>query len=193
MDSNLSISKSLPALPPSDSESQENPQPLADQPNIPLLADQPSLQLPANPELVALPPQNILGVRLCDGSCQRYIKVYICVLCDGGFCDDCWPLQFPHKPGRLGPDGLPHERTDLEVVERLRGTLDISDRTPQEQQELHKSDEDTAWFGIARDEADMPIFQDYGRYAAILAEPQANIRRNRYPQLVSFIGQTGEK
>lgn len=130
MDPNLSNSKSIPTLPPSDSESLENPQLSADQSNLPLLADQPSPtmptitsspDLPANSAPVALPLQN----PLCDGSCQRYIKVYICVLCNGGFCDDCWPLQFPHKPGKVGPDGLPHEKTDSEVVKRLRGTLDV--------------------------------------------------------------------
>jgi hypothetical protein len=131
------------------------------------------------------------GTQLCDGNCQTVTRVYLCVQCDGAFCDDCWAKQFPHKPGKIGADGLPHEKTDLKVVERLRDTLDRQDRTPEEQEKLHKNDEDTTWFGIARDEANMPIFQDYGRYAAILAESLAMRRRSRYPQLVSFIGQTG--
>ncbi|KAH8665171.1 hypothetical protein BGZ60DRAFT_379045 [Tricladium varicosporioides] len=130
-------------------------------------------------------------MQLCDGGCQGIKRVYHCVQCDGAFCDECWAKQFPHRPGKLGADGLPHEKTDPEVVERLRDTLDNPDRTPEEQEKLHKNDEDTTWFGIGRDEANMPIFQDYGRYAAILAEPQDINRRNRYPQLVSFIGQTG--
>jgi hypothetical protein len=108
----------------------------------------------------------------CDGGCLGIKRVFQYVQCDGAFCDECWAKQFPHRPGKIGADGLPHEKTDPEVVGRLRDTLDIQDRTPEEQQKLHKNDEDTTWFGIARDEADMPVFQDYGRYAAILAEPQ---------------------
>jgi len=137
----------------------------------------------------SLPMEHTSGIQLCDGGCHETTRVYLCVQCDGAFCNDCWGRQFPHKPGKIGADGLPHEKTDLEVVERLRETLDNHDRSPEEQEKLHKNDEDTTWFGIARDEANMPIFQDYGRYAAILAESVK--RRNRYPQLVSFIGQTG--
>jgi hypothetical protein len=134
---------------------------------------------------------NQAGAQVCDGGCLRVTRVYQCVQCDGAFCNECWDKQFPHRPGKVGADGLPHEKTDMEVVERLRETLDTQDRTPEEQQKLHKEDEDTTWFGIARDDANMPIFQDYGRFAAILAEPQIIRRKNRYPQLVSFIGQTG--
>jgi hypothetical protein len=147
--------------------------------------------LPDDTSSSTLLPHTPPGAQLCDGGCQQITRVYLCVQCDGAFCNECWARQFPHKPGKIGADGLPHEKTDLEVVERLRDTLDRPDRTPEEQQKLHKNDEDTTWFGIARDEANMPIFQDYGRYAAILAEPQEIRRRSRYPQLVSFIGQTG--
>jgi hypothetical protein len=39
---------------------------------------------------------------------------------------------------------------------------------------------------------DAPIFEDYGRYAALMAESLTARFPVRYPQLVSFIGQTGE-
>jgi energy-coupling factor transporter ATP-binding protein EcfA2 len=56
---------------------------------------------------------------------------------------------------------------------------------------MHLDDEDTTWFGIARDANDLPIFQDYGRYATIIANSSTGEYKVRYPQLVSFIGQTG--
>jgi hypothetical protein len=89
-------------------------------------------------------------------------------------------------------DGLPHEKTNRQVVERLRQILDPT-RSTEEQESLHRSDEDTTWFGIARDSANLPIFQDYGRYATIMTESQTLEVNVRYPQLVSFIGQTGMK
>jgi hypothetical protein len=159
---------------------------------IPVMSTSPSQQRFASDVAATTSPTRKASLtQSCDGGCLGIKRVFQCVQCDGAFCDECWGKQFPHKPGKIGADGLPHEKTDPEVVERLRDTLDIQERTPAEQQKLHKNDEDTTWFGIARDEADMPVFQDYGRYAAILAEPQDISRRNRYPQLVSFIGQTG--
>lgn len=106
------------------------------------------------------------------------------------FCDPCWAKQGPHKPGRTGPDGLPHEKADLRIVKRLKEILTPSS-DPQEQHTLHLEDEDTTWFGIARDSDNQPIFQDYGRYATIIANSSTGEFKVRYPQLISFIGQTG--
>jgi energy-coupling factor transporter ATP-binding protein EcfA2 len=52
-------------------------------------------------------------------------------------------------------------------------------------------DKDTTWFGIARDSNKQPIFQDYGRYATIIANSTTGEFKVRYPQLISIIGQTG--
>jgi energy-coupling factor transporter ATP-binding protein EcfA2 len=106
------------------------------------------------------------------------------------FCDDCWGKQGPHKLGRNGPDGLPHEKGDPTIVKRLKNILTPPTNT-EEQQQLHVDDEDTTWFGIARDDANQPIFQDYGRYANIMSDTTSGVHTLRYPQLVSFIGQTG--
>jgi hypothetical protein len=108
------------------------------------------------------------------------------------FCDKHWDEERPHRPGAVGFDGLPHEKTDRNVVKRLRDILE-STRTAEEQQIEHKNDEDTTWFGIARDPANLPIFQDYGRYAKIMAESQTVEVNIRTPQLISFVGQTGMK
>jgi hypothetical protein len=106
------------------------------------------------------------------------------------FCDPCWNIQGPHKPGRKGPDGLPHEKADPTIVQRLKEIL--TPPTDQaEQQLLHVDDDDTTWFGVGRDNNGRSIFEDYGRYATIMADSNTGEHKLRYPQLVSFIGQTG--
>ncbi|PQE03570.1 patatin-like serine protein [Rutstroemia sp. NJR-2017a BVV2] len=118
-------------------------------------------------------------------------KTFTCIQCNNDtFCGYCWSKERSHRPGAVGFDGKPHEKTEKRVVDRLRKILEPK-RTPAEQQEQQKSDEDTTWFGIARDSANMPMFQDYGRYAKIMAQSRTSGIKVRYPQLVSFIGQTG--
>jgi hypothetical protein len=131
-------------------------------------------------------------VERCD-VCQRSgVKTWTCIQCNNdNFCLDCWSRERAHRPGAVGFDGKPHEKTDREVVERLRQILEPR-LTEQQQQELHRSDEDTTWFGIARDPVSgLPIFQDYERYATIMEQSRSVEGTVRYPQLVSFIGQTG--
>ena len=115
---------------------------------------------------------------------------FFCTHCDSNFCGRRWGEERPHRPGKRGPDGLPHEQMDLRIVERLRGILEPSSN-PEDQRALHKIDEDTTWFGIGRNASHDPIFQDYGRYVTIMADSLTADRDVRYPQLVSFIGQTG--
>jgi len=61
----------------------------------------------------------------------------------------------------------------------------------EERQNLYIEDENTKWFGVARDSNGQLVFQDYGRYANIMADNAVGVHKHRYPQLVSFIGQTG--
>ena len=123
----------------------------------------------------------------CRGKDQR---TFYCVHCDCSFCDACWDKQPAHRPNKRGTDGQAHERIDRLVVERYRDILEPSVNA-QVQNALHKDDENTTWFGIGRNEADEPIFEDYGRFATLMAQSLSNPLKTRYPQLVSFIGQTG--
>ena len=126
-----------------------------------------------------------------DNSCRgRDQRTFYCVHCDCSFCDTCWDKQPAHKPNKRGTDGQAHEKIDRLVVERYRNILEPS-ASIEEQHALHKDDEETTWFGIGRSGADEPIFEDYGRFATIMAQSLSNTPRTRYPQLVSFIGQTG--
>lgn len=76
------------------------------------------------------------------------------------------------------------------MVERYRNILEPPSSIG-EQDAMYKDDEDTTWFGIGRDHAGDPVFEDHERYATLMAESLSRTPRTRYPQLVSFIGQTG--
>ncbi|KAE8444662.1 hypothetical protein EG329_014318 [Mollisiaceae sp. DMI_Dod_QoI] len=78
----------------------------------------------------------------------------------------------------------------------LKAILDPSS-SPDQIRKLHQQDETTKWFGVSRSEQINPvtgkcaaIFRDYGRYATLMAETRPSNGTARYPQLVSFIGQT---
>ncbi len=95
-----------------------------------------------------------------------------------------------HKKRAQTAVGIPHERTDPSVAKKIQIALEAN-LTDREQAMLHVQDEDTSWFGAWKDEKDDMVFQDYGRYANLMAENSARERKIRYPALVSFVGQTG--
>ncbi|KAI1452785.1 hypothetical protein F4805DRAFT_462423 [Annulohypoxylon moriforme] len=118
-------------------------------------------------------------------------QTYSCIQCNNlSFCDDCWSRWVLHLPGAVGYDNRPHEKAIAQVVQRLRQILEPSRNENDHEQEL-QNDDDTTWFGVGRDSADQPVFQDHGRFANLMSDSQTKDLGNRYPQLVSFIGQTG--
>jgi energy-coupling factor transporter ATP-binding protein EcfA2 len=62
---------------------------------------------------------------------------------------------------------------------------------PADARELHLIDQDSTWFGIGHDDAERPVFRDYGQYATIIGDTTTGEFQTRYPRLVSFVGQTG--
>lgn len=118
------------------------------------------------------------------------IRKSLCLSCGSTYCETCWEKQGPHQRGKVGIDGLPHEKTDRNIYERLKAILDPPEDVS-ELSRLHQKDEATTWFGIEKDQFGQPIFQDYGRYAALMADTKQPNAGMRYPQLVSFVGQTG--
>lgn len=132
----------------------------------------------------------------CGKSKPSVEECYFCWPCNGTiFCNECWDMCPPHQTTRRkrvnhNGSGLPHEKTEPAVAKKIFDTLQ-SDRDHDEQALLHVQDEDTSWFGAGRDEDDDVVFQDFGRYARLMAEKSARDRRVRYPSLVSFVGQTG--
>jgi hypothetical protein len=131
------------------------------------------------------------------GQCDEHKSdSYYCNLCDMTYCGGCWNRVGPHRSGKLGPGGIPHEKTDQVIANKLRATLEAS-ATDLEQQEIFRQDENTAWFGVVKDESEDSVFYDYGRYADIMTEisqatsPKQANQRSRFPGLVSFVGETG--
>lgn len=115
---------------------------------------------------------------------------FYCVNCGCSFCDTCWDKQTAHKPKKRGFDGPAHEKIDRLVVERYRNIFEPSSSTD-EQDALYKDEEDATWFGVGRNRAGDPVFEDYGRYTTLMAESLLPTPSVRYPYLASFIGQTG--
>ncbi|KAH6656249.1 hypothetical protein BKA67DRAFT_514151 [Truncatella angustata] len=118
-------------------------------------------------------------------------KIYSCVQCNNlSFCDGCWSKWILHLPGQVGWDGRAHERSDPLVVLRMRQILEPVRSETEHEAEL-RDDEDTSWFGFGRDGTGHPVFHDYGRFAAIMADSVREDVPERHPQLASFIGETG--
>jgi len=127
--------------------------------------------------------------------CDAYqVDLFYCNLCNVTYCAKCWDELGTHRKGKLGPGGIPHEKTDQAVADKLRATFEASP-SDKEQQALFQEDENTAWFGVVKDESGDLIFHDYGRYAEIMAEiskERGPSNNNRFPGLVCFVGETGE-
>jgi len=127
--------------------------------------------------------------------CEKHTSdLYYCNVCQYNFCGKCWERQVTHKLKQRAPGDVPHEKTNYEVAMKIKQVLE-SDVTEMEQEEMHSKDENTTWFGIIREKGEMPLFQDYGRYAQIMSDIMSRdahgALETRYPGMVSFVGQTG--
>lgn len=130
------------------------------------------------------------GCHECRSTSKR---TFSCIQCNNlAFCDDCWSGWILHWPGAVGYDGRPHEKSDANVVRILRQILEPT-RSESDVDNEHQADEDTTWFGVGRDASNQPVLQDYGRFATLLSEGQTQEASERYPLLISFIGQTGKQ
>jgi hypothetical protein len=78
---------------------------------------------------------------------------------------------------------------DKEVIDRLK-VIFTPANDPEQQRQLHKTDEGSKWFGVAPNAEGELILQDYGQYSSIMRESSTGYSK-RWPQLVSFVGQTG--
>lgn len=131
------------------------------------------------------------GEWCCNKAKSGSEDCHFCWRCQTTFCDQCWESQPAHRQGRpRNQGGIPHEKSNPDVAKKIEKILE-SALNDEQQAMLHVQDEDSSWFGTGKDEHDDLVFQDYGRYANIMAEKSARHRRLRYPALVSFVGQTG--
>jgi hypothetical protein len=122
--------------------------------------------------------------------CGERQRLNFCVDCDTTFCAQCWSKERAHAPGKVNRDGIPHEMLpNKEVITRLKNIF-TPPNDPEKQRKLHKSDAESKWFGVIKNSDDDPVLHDYGRFPAIMRESSVGHLR-RWPQLVSFVGQTG--
>jgi hypothetical protein len=129
-----------------------------------------------------------------DEACQICTRCeapnFFCVDCGLTFCNDCWHATPAHAPGVFNRDGMPHEMINKHVASRLNKIFTVSN-DPVRQRELHETDAETTWFGVTRNATGSPVLQDYGRYSTIMRNSHTGDYPQRWPQLVSFVGQTG--
>ncbi|KAI0544412.1 hypothetical protein F4679DRAFT_576867 [Xylaria curta] len=124
---------------------------------------------------------------MCGGAGETFA----CDRCnDLPFCDACWGKWVLHLPNAVGRSDNPHEKVDSGLLERLRHVLEPIRTEAEHQFELER-DRESTWFGFDRDSSGHPAFVDHGRLAAIMTESLAGKVVERFPQLVSFIGETG--
>ncbi|KAL9572020.1 hypothetical protein ACKAV7_003852 [Fusarium commune] len=96
--------------------------------------------------------------------------------------------SYAQGPGKIGIDGRQHEKVDREVNDRLSKIF--GEPTQDEQNNRHGGDINTTWFGVIN-EADQPFLHYSNRIVDILQESQVGDYSERFPHLVSFVGQTG--
>lgn len=112
-----------------------------------------------------------------------------CNGCNEIYCNECWAAQGPHRRGRLTITGVPHEKTDPNVADLVRATLQ-SNPSKDEQELLYQYDENTTWFGLVEVDGE-PTFRDYGRYVDLMGISTRQPSQRQYPSLVSFVGPAG--
>jgi hypothetical protein len=149
------------------------------------------------------------GFPSCTGATA---ELWWCVDCSARICDGCWPEVPGHCQGATARDGQPHEKTDSRRHDRLREILNPP-VTEDELERLHAADLETTWFGkpassralwrlqenprltswctagISKNRSHDPCLLDGGIYNSLIAQCPFQ-DGPKYPQLVSFIGQT---
>lgn len=120
---------------------------------------------------------------MCEASSEH---TSFCAHCETSYCDKCWLKQPLHRRD------LSHRKIDAKRWYRIREILEppFKDR---DLEELHSQDEATKWFGVEKnEETDETDFDETDRFTSLLASSRKQTGTKRYPQLVSFIGDTSK-
>jgi hypothetical protein len=122
--------------------------------------------------------------------CDRTDDVAFCEGCNDFVCNKCWTRIRAHRENLSGPGGIPHQRVDPKIKEKMVESMaEPADQGDERRQ--HQEDEDTTWFALDKDDGGEPILAEYRRYASIMMDCVEGAIGPRYPRLVSFIGETG--
>ncbi|KAF2399012.1 hypothetical protein EJ06DRAFT_479226 [Trichodelitschia bisporula] len=124
---------------------------------------------------------------LCEGDdCKPGDSpVSYCPNCNLRLCDVCWDRQQAHRKKSRGPQV--HEKENPLLHDRFHKILHASS-----DDNAHILDERTKWLGMYHlNGSDTPVLEEFDAYTDIVTR---NIKANspeKYPQLVSFVGETG--
>jgi hypothetical protein len=81
---------------------------------------------------------------VCEAASPKSLR--FCGVCKLAYCDTCWEMQATHRLKSKALVPTPHVKTPLDIAEKvgkvLAPTEDVKKR-----EELHRQDENTAWFG----------------------------------------------
>jgi hypothetical protein len=103
---------------------------------------------PEEPKMPAEPPipSTIAQVEcsMCEGTFPK--DLWFCGVCKVAYCDRCWEMQGPHRVKSKALLVTPHVKTPLDIAEKVGKVLTPTDDA-QQQEALHREDENTAWFG----------------------------------------------
>jgi hypothetical protein len=82
----------------------------------------------------------------CEQCGNEDSGIFSCNVCNFCFCARCWDMQIAHKRRKLGPGGIPHEKTPPDVAKKVSRALEPSNDS-KVREKLYEDDELTAWFG----------------------------------------------
>ncbi|KPI35954.1 Calcium-independent phospholipase A2-gamma [Cyphellophora attinorum] len=106
------------------------------------------------------------------------------------FCDDCWPRQPAHKANTAKLFDRPHVKEDKATILLIKSIMEPP-VDEEEVRKLHKQDQDSRWFGVVKSTPHAKSqFHDFGRFDELMADSRPLLGSDRYPKLVSFIGDT---
>ncbi|OCL08909.1 FabD/lysophospholipase-like protein [Glonium stellatum] len=141
---------------------------------------------------VGIGERNSSHIPVCD-DCEGYDdSLSYCSQCQATYCQQCWQVPITHR--RTPKAGqLVHEKTNLALAKKIQNCIQPL-RTAEMIEMLHKEDQSTTWFGVARDmtgDAPSVKFWNYQRFEQLIFKYPPRRRSRLYPGLVSFLGQTG--
>lgn len=128
----------------------------------------------------------------CELCNRTDVTTYFCSACTSTFCNDCWPTQIQHRPGKKTLDGRPHVKENKFLIELMHSILEPPEDA-QTLRALHAEDQDTRWFGVIKSaQGGASQFHDFRRYAQLMLDSRPLTGAPRYPKLISFIGDTSK-
>lgn len=137
----------------------------------------------------------------CDDCQNTGCQLDYCNVCKNNLCTQCWNNQLVHKQGKLGPGGIPHEKTEISTARKVNQVLE-PEFSSDDRAQMHMADERNSWFGVLRTGTRARLV-DYGRYTALMAALKEERRISPssfnsegmvdtcYPAIASFVGETG--